>query len=604
MLELFVGKDAPECGGGIMKRKKALLYLLSAVFVLLLVSCATTIPETYEVVYELKGGSWPAGSNVPKKYTSRDADILVPNPTKKGYSFDGWDVKESEGTQIATKNKAYVIDTAHIGNLILTANWKLITYSISYDETIDYKKDPEPIIEIPQGPIYVYSYTIEDANFNLPTPLDKPGLDFVGWKEKTDKKDPNIRYLVVTSNAKDYTFEAVWRYHSFEIAYELNGGNWSDVNPRSSFMIIDDNFEIPTPSQKDCDFIGWRIMGSDDEPERDYVFDTSVCQDVVLEAVWGAHLYQIKLNATGGSLKKDKLNYSTLDEPFLLPVPSKDNYTFVGWIEEGSDNSPVADYLLDTSRGRNLSFVAVWEPTVFHVKYDLAGGYLPYDVENPSTYTVETDTFNLVSPVKENYEFLGWIVSGDKNLELHSTYTVSKGSVGDIKLYAIFQWKNVELGQVTTLQQMTPVWGKGNIPRPDWVVKVPEDDLYHYEKGYAKGSSFYESIQMAVKEALLSIAEWAGVDTYEYFNAESREIENSVTTDVRTSIFGREIVEYWEDAYGGVWALVRIALNQESTPVDSTATVDILPVSEPEVPDTDLCIDIGELVDRFLEYII
>ena len=587
-----------------MKRKNALLYLLSAVFVLLLVSCATTIPETYKVVYELKGGSWSAGSNVPKDFTSRDADILVPNPTRKGYSFDGWDVKESEGTQIATKNKAYVIDTAHQGNLILTANWKLITYSISYDETIDYKKEPEPVIEIPQGPIYVNSYTIEDANFNLPTPLDKPGLDFVGWKEKTDKKDPNVRYLVVTSNAKDYTFEGVWRYHSFEITYELNGGNWSDGNPRSSFMIIDDNFEIPTPLQKDCDFLGWRIMGSDDEPERDYVFDTSVCQDVILEAVWGAHIYQIKLNATGGFLKKDKLNYSTLDEPFLLPVPSKDNYTFVGWIEEGSDNSPVADYLLDTSRGRNLSFVAVWEPTVFHVVYDLAGGYLPYDVENPSTYTVESDAFSLVSPVKENHEFLGWIVSGDKNLELHSTYTVSKGSAGDIKLYAIFQWKNVELGQVTTLQQMTPELGKDNIPRPDWVVKVPEDDLYHYEKGYARGLSFYESIQMAVKEALLSIAEWAGVDAYDYYSVGMGEVDINVTTDVRTSISGREIVEYWEDANGGVWTLVRVALNQESTPVDSTATVDILPVPEPEVSETDLCIDIGELVDRFLEYLI
>ena len=565
-----------------MKRRNVLLIMLSVIFVLLLVSCATTVPETYEVKYELKGGSWPAKSNVPSTFSSRDADIIVPTPTKKGYSFEGWDVSEQGGKQIDTKKKAYVIDTACKVNLILTANWSPVTYSISYDETIDYKKEPvqkpEPEKGEPKEQKNRDKYTVEDANFTLYNPLGRPGMDFVGWKEKADNKNPVANYLVITSNAKNYTLEGVWKYHSFEITYELNGGSWSDANPRSSFMIVDDNFEIPTPLQKDCDFIGWRIMGSDDKPERDYVFDTSVCQDVVLEAVWNAHLYHIKLDTAGGFLEKDKLNYSTLDEPFLLPVPIKENYTFVGWVEEGSDNSPVVDYMLDTSKGRDLSFVAVWEPTVFRVEYDLAGGYLPYDVENPNSYTVETASFSLVSPVKPNYEFLGWIVSGDKNLELHSTYTISKGSAGDIKLYAIFQWKNVELGQVTTLQQMTPEWGKGGIPRPDWVVKVPENDLYHYEKGYAHEESFYDSLQMAVKEALLSIAEWAGIDAYEFYSDE----QDYVTTDVRTSVFGREIVEYWEDANGGVWALVRIALNQESAPVESTATIDIILEPEPE----------------------
>ena len=107
---------------------------------------------------------------------------------------------------------------------------------------------------------------------------------------------------------------------------------------------------------------------------------------------------------------------------------------------------PLQAYVVDTTAGGELEFTAVWTPTVYNIEYELAGGYYTYDVTNPTTYTVESGTFRLANPQKDNYVFLGWIRSGDKSLELQKNYTVRKGSSGDLKLYAVFQWKDEESG--------------------------------------------------------------------------------------------------------------------------------------------------------------
>ena len=67
----------------------------------------------------------------------------------------------------------------------------------------------------------------------------------------------------------------------------------------------------------------------------------------------------------------------------------------------------------------------------YHLSYDLEGGYL--EGENPSSYTVN-DSFELISPKKEGFAFLGWF---DGQTKITPTFTGKR--TGDFNLTAKWQ---------------------------------------------------------------------------------------------------------------------------------------------------------------------
>ena len=71
---------------------------------------------TYTISYYLNGGT--NSSSNPKTYTTKDADIVLRDPTKSGYQFKGWFLEASHVTQV-TK-----IETASAKNIRLYAAWE------------------------------------------------------------------------------------------------------------------------------------------------------------------------------------------------------------------------------------------------------------------------------------------------------------------------------------------------------------------------------------------------------------------------------------------------------------------------------------------------
>ena len=60
------------------------------------------------------------------------------------------------------------------------------------------------------------------------------------------------------------------------------------------------------------------------------------------------------------------------------------------------------------------------------------------DVRNVYEYTIESSDITIFEaiPNVEGYEFVGWQIDGDDSGELYKTYTIPKGSMGNIKLIA------------------------------------------------------------------------------------------------------------------------------------------------------------------------
>ena len=77
---------------------------------------------TYKITYELDGGE--NNSANPETYKETDADITLYNPTKSGYTFEGW------YTDLEFTNKVDVIETDTKENITLYAQWKAIEGTI------------------------------------------------------------------------------------------------------------------------------------------------------------------------------------------------------------------------------------------------------------------------------------------------------------------------------------------------------------------------------------------------------------------------------------------------------------------------------------------
>ena len=107
------------------------------------------------------------------------------------------------------------------------------------------------------------------------------------------------------------------------------------------------------------------------------------------------------------------------------------------------------------------------------------------------------------------------------------------------------------------IEQM--VYGKDDIPRPDWVVKLPVEEGYHYEKAYSVKEDLFEALNEAVEEGRKLIAQWAGTT----FDRSDRNLDGSsyLTSGVEYSnrVRKAELVEYWQDKEGRTWVLLRVS---------------------------------------------
>ena len=81
----------------------------------------------------------------------------------------------------------------------------------------------------------------------------------------------------------------------------------------------------------------------------------------------------------------------------------------------------------------DVTIGAVYTPVTYSITYDLGGGALPEGRANPESYTVESETFTLVNPVRDGYVFAGW--TGGGLSEPTKEVTIAKGSTTGDKTY-------------------------------------------------------------------------------------------------------------------------------------------------------------------------
>ena len=166
----------------------------------------------YTITFDTNGGSEIAP--ITQDYGT---EITVPdNPTRKGYTFKGWD-KE-------------IPETMPAENITVKAQWEINQYTITFDTN-----GGSEIAPITQD------YGTEITAPDNPT---RKGYTFKGWDKEIPKTMP----------AENITVKAQWEINQYTIAFDTNGG--SEIAPITqdygTEITVPDN-----PTRKGYTFKGW-----------------------------------------------------------------------------------------------------------------------------------------------------------------------------------------------------------------------------------------------------------------------------------------------------------------------------------------------------------
>ena len=292
----------------------------------------------YTITFDTNGGSEIAP--ITQDYGT---EITAPdNPTRKGYTFKGWD-KE-------------IPRTMPVENITVKAQWEINQYTITFDTN-----GGSEIAPITQD------YGTEITAPDNPT---RKGYTFKGW----DKEIPE------TMPAENMTVKAQWKINQYKITFDTNGG--SEIAP----ITQDYGTEITTPdnpTRKGYTFKGW-----DKEIPK-----TMLAENITVKAQWEINQYTITFDTNGGSeIAPITQDYGT--EITAPDNPTRKGYTFKGWDKEIPKTMPA----------ENITVKAQWEINQYTITFDTNGG----SEIAPITQDYGTKITAPDNPTRKGYTFKGW----------------------------------------------------------------------------------------------------------------------------------------------------------------------------------------------------
>ena len=262
----------------------------------------------YTITFDTNGGSEIAP--ITQDYGT---EITAPdNPTRKGYTFKGWD-KE-------------IPETMPAENITVTAQWEINRYTITFDTA-----GGSEIAPITQD---------YGTNITAPANPTRKGYTFKGW----DKEIPE------TMPAENMTVKAQWEINQYAITFDTAGG--SEIAPIT--QDYGTNITAPAnPTRKGYTFKGW-----DKE-----IPETMPAENITVKAQWEINQYTIAFDTNGGSeIAPITQDYGA--EITAPADPTREGYTFIGWDRD----------IPEIMSAENITVTAQWEINRYTITFDTAGG--------------------------------------------------------------------------------------------------------------------------------------------------------------------------------------------------------------------------------------
>lgn len=433
------------------------------------------IPATITVEFLANGGTFADGTDK-KTLTGENGDVLTaPDaPTRKGYTFAGWD---KELTQ------TFTADTTYIAKWTKAVNNAIFNVKNADGEIID-------TITVP----YEYGAAVEAPEY------DKvgDGQTFTGWVVPEG----------TTMGAGDMTFNATLSYVEYTITYVYTGAVPAGaVTPASQKVSLEEGNNTVTIATPDS-VLGYIFTGWNDETGKDYVpgseFTLEEAASIILYGSWTpipvnpvykelTYVYDGEIPADAPALPEAE-NIEVGTVVTVADVPSVDGYTFKGWYKNGvlTESFVMPNEAVELKGIWTKDYVAP-EPEEYEVSY-VYTGTVPANADDlPEAFmAVEGSTVTTADlpAAVDGYTFAGWYVNGkltesfvmpSADVEIEGRWT--KNPVpGEYKITYVYT------GEVPATAAELPAESFAAENTPVFTAKVPEAvEGYTFSGWYVNG---------------------------------------------------------------------------------------------------------------------
>lgn len=344
-------------------------------------------------------------------------------PTRVGYTFNGWVVSGGSST--------YLFTTPVVDHLALEARWTpiLVNYTTRiYTEALDGS--------------YVLSNTI--INQALTESIATAAApDVLGFTENTTHQDRSIEGAVLGDGSL-----ILARYYSrntYTITFEAN----ANLSIQSIVAKYQAAITAPSnPIRSGYEFMGWY---QDVALTIPYAFTTMPAGGTTIYAKWQGLPTTLNFNSNGGTTVTSITAPSgdSITEP---TAPTKEGFTFGGWYQNVQLTEAFTTWVMPAG---GITLYAKWNANLYTMTFEENGGSLVTDI----TQGYQTEVNAPLSPTKTDYLFAGWYT----DLELQHPYTFTTMPLNGITLYAkwMTEEEGMNLGYIASLDPYTEVHVQG-----------------------------------------------------------------------------------------------------------------------------------------------
>ena len=249
------------------------------------------------------------------------------------------------------------------------------------------------------------------------------------------------------------------------------------------YTVESEAFQLPTPVRTGYIFLGWTGEGIT-EPQKPIEIPQGSTGDRTYTANWQVIEYTIITLLEGGNAGSSQVYFYTVEQTVTLPTPTRTGYTFIGWTGEGI-TTPQPNVTIPKGSTGDKRYIENWELTEYNITMDLNGG----SGQEKVVYTMTDEDFELPTPTRHGYEFVGW--TGEGITTPQTSVIIPKGSTGnrtytanwEIITYNIFLYKG-DGSEAETIHY--------TVETPDFALQPPTRTGYEFLgwqrlDGYAPG---------------------------------------------------------------------------------------------------------------------
>ncbi|EAG1702476.1 LPXTG cell wall anchor domain-containing protein [Listeria monocytogenes] len=336
-------------------------------------------------------------------------------PTKDGYTFDGWYDAQTGGNKWN-----FATNKMPANNITLYARYSVKSYTATFDK---------------EG-----TTTTQTANYDSlltePAAPTKDGYTFDGWY---DAETGGTKWNFATNKmpAKNVTLYARFTVKSYTATFDKDGTTTTQT------VNYDSLIQEPTAPTKDgYTFTGWYDAETGGN-KWDFAANKMPAKNVTLYARFSTNAYTATFDKEGTTTTQAVDYDSLLTEP---TAPTKDGYTFDGWYDAETGGTKW-NFATNKMPAKNMTLYA---------RFSLKAYTATFNVEDTTT-TQAVDYDALIeeptAPTKEGHTFDGWYdaeTGGNK-----WDFAANKMPAKDVTLYARFTVKSYTVtlnGEAVTTQ--------------------------------------------------------------------------------------------------------------------------------------------------------